>query len=141
MPRRKVQHACGVAWRARSSTDDAPLRQDDVKGRNLQVALRYADEAQRALRPKGAQIVSPGKVGRHGDENEVKGACCSLQLVRVFGCNKSGRAELPRFSILRMGRRDCGIRARVQSWLGRMPISLSSIWPSVDGSTRHHCIQ
>ena len=97
MLRRKMQHACGVAWRARSSTDDAPLRQDDVKGRNLQVALRYADEAQRALRPKGAQIVSPGKVGRHGDENEVKGACCSLQLVRVFRCNKSGRAELPRF--------------------------------------------
>src|SRR5258705_11928135 len=72
MLRRKVQHACGVAWRARSSTDDAPLRQDDVKGWNLQVALRYADEAQRALRPKGAEIVLPGKVGRHGDENEVK---------------------------------------------------------------------
>src|SRR5712671_4862823 len=75
MPRRKVQHACGVAWRARSSTDDAPLRQNDVKGRNLQVALRYADEAQRALRPKGAEMVSPGHVSRHGDENEVKGAC------------------------------------------------------------------
>src|ERR1700716_581810 len=123
MLRRKMQHACGVAWRARSSTDDAPLRQHDVKGRNLQVALRYADEAQRALRPKGAQIVSPGKVGRHGDENEVKGACSSLQLVRVFRRDKSGRAELPRFLILRMGRRDCGNLA-AQLWeklYGEMP--------------------
>src|SRR3979490_53454 len=99
MPRRKVQHARGVAWRARSSTDNAPLRQDDVKGRNLQVALRYADEAQRALRPKGAEIVSPGKVGRHGDENEVKGACSSLQLVRVFRCNESGPAQLAGFAL------------------------------------------
>src|SRR6267154_3634913 len=105
MPRRKVQHASGVAWRARSSTDDALLRQDDVKGRNLEVALRYADEAQRTLRPEGAEIVSPRHVGRHGDENEVKGACSSLQLIQVFCCNESGRAQLPRFFILRMGRR------------------------------------
>src|SRR3979409_2806703 len=108
MLRRNVQHACGVAWLARSSPDDAPLSQDGVKGMNLQVALRYADEAQRALRPKGAEIVLPGNVGRHGDENEVKGACSSLQLIRVFGCNKSGRPELPRFFLLRMGRRDRG---------------------------------
>src|SRR6266850_2975830 len=100
MLRRKVQHACGIAWRARSSTDDALLRQDDVERRNRQVALRYADEAQRALRPKGAEIVSPGQVSRHGHENEVKGACSSLQLIRVFRCNKSGRSELPRFFIL-----------------------------------------
>src|SRR3979411_3002532 len=105
MLRRKVQHACGVAWRARSSTDDVALRQDDVKGGHLQVAPRYGHEAEPPRRAKGAEIVLPGKVGRHGDENEVKGACSSLQLIRVFRCNESGRAELPRFFILRMGDR------------------------------------